>query len=152
MKNRFKKIAILSVFSSLVLLTGCTSTEQTLATGAIAGAVVAGAVSNHTQNNNQPYYYDNGRYYYGGRYTDGYYYYHGHRYRYGHYYNHGYRYHNGRRYRARVGQHGYQDPHQHRRWYKRNNRYWKQKTDTLFKTQRERYDTEYNENVRRIYR
>ena len=55
----------------------------------------------------RPFYYLDGRYYYGGFFRDGFYHYGDRIFRHGHYYSRGYRYYNGRRYRAINRQHGY---------------------------------------------
>ncbi len=101
MKKILKKLGLISIVSSTIVMNGCTPQEATLVSGMAVGTVLATSILSSAPRNNAPYYYQNNRYYTGGYYRNGYYYHNGRRYSNGRYYRGRNRYDNGRRYNNR---------------------------------------------------
>ncbi|MDD3774630.1 MAG: hypothetical protein PHV08_01590 [Sulfurovaceae bacterium] len=100
---QMKHFGVIGILSGMLLLSGCTRTEQAFATGAVAGVATAAILGayDHPRYYDRPYYYYGGRYYYGGYYRDGYYHYKGRKYRGGHYYRNYYHHHPKKRHHRR---------------------------------------------------
>jgi len=95
---KIKTYLSIGIFSSILLLNGCTPEEHAFGSGFVMGSVGTAIVASsydYPRYRHRPYYYYHGRYYYGGRYHNGYYYHNGHRY-------HGGRYHRSRYRRGRA--------------------------------------------------